>query len=331
MKMKKETAVQIESYGGPGVLKTVKFDLSPPKKGEVRIRQKAIGVNFVDIYHREGLYGFPSPPAILGVEASGVVEEIGEAVTNLSIGQRVVYAGQGVGSYCTARNISSEKLVSLPEEVGFTEAASMFLRGLTAYMLLHHVYFVQEKKTLLVHAAAGGMGQVLGQWAKKMGATLIGTVGSQEKGMIAETKGYDHIIHYREKDFVKEVRKVTNNLGVDYAIDGVGGETLLKTLEAVKAFGMVSSIGQAERHMKPLSLFDLGPVRSLTLSRPSVSVFVSNLKWYRKGAMETLNQMKAGMQVDVSQILPLEEAENAHLLLEKREALGSIILTCEDK
>lgn len=319
-------AIQIEQPGDASALRVVEQRLSPPARGEVRLRHTAIGVNFVDIYHRRGLYPLPSWPAVPGVEAAGVVEALGEGVETLQPGQHVVYAGPPAGAYASARNVAAERVVALPDEVSDQQAASALLRGMTAHMLFTRVRPLAAGDTLLVHAAAGGLGQVLGQWGRALGARLIGTVGSADKARRARECGYADVIEYRQTDFVAAVLRLTAGGGVDYAIDGIGGDTLRRTLAAVRPFGLVASVGQVAGGADHVALAELGPARSIALARPGVFGFVRDIAGYREAAAATLKRLRDGLQVHVSARLPLREAAHAHRLLENGETAGAVIL-----
>lgn len=320
------TQAVIHRYGGAGEIELETVRLPVPGVGEIRVRHTAIGVNFVDVYHRTGLYPLPALPAALGVEAAGVVEAIGAGVEGLQVGQRIAYAGPPAGSYATARNLPAARAVALPEDVADDTVASLLLRGITAHMLLTHVRPVRAGDTLLVHAAAGGLGLVLVQWAKALGARVIGTVGSPAKAELARLHGLDHAILYRDEDFVGAVQDLTGGQGVDYAIDGIGGATLTATLGAVRPYGMVASIGQVAGDSGPLDLAQLGPARSIALSRPGVFRFMADPGRYREGAAATLARLQSGLQACVGEVLPLARAADAQRLLESGRSHGAILL-----
>jgi NADPH:quinone reductase-like Zn-dependent oxidoreductase len=328
--MSTEHAIYMTQPGDASVLQSTEVVLSPPGATEVRVRHTAIGVNFVDIYHRTGLYRLPELPAVLGVEAAGVIEVLGADVHGLAVGDRVVYAGPPVGGYATARNLPAAKLLRIPEGVSDIQAASALLRGITAHMLLQYVRPVRAGDTILVQAAAGGLGQVLGQWGASLGARMIGTVGSEAKGAVALSKGYEVAIPYRQTDFVTEVLRLTEGQGVDFAIDGIGGETLNQTLQAVRPFGLVASVGQVavggNEDTAVLPLRELGPYRSIGLARPGVFRFMTDPARYREGGHATLARLAAGMSVDVSVTLPLGRAAEAQHLLETGQTSGAVIL-----
>lgn len=323
------TATSQMIIGQPGdasVLVGTEVMLPPPAAGEIRVRHTAIGVNYVDVYHRTGLYPLPALPAVLGVEAAGVVEALGPDVTTLQIGQRIAYAGPPVGSYASARNLQAARAIALPEDVSDDAVASLLLRGITTHMLMAYVYRLQAGDTVLVHAAAGGLGLVIVQWAKAMGARVIGTVSTPAKAELAQSYGLDHAILYRDEDVVAAVLHLTDGCGVDYAIDGIGGKTLLDTLGCVRPYGMVASVGQVAGDSGPLDLSLLGPARSVALSRPGVFRFMTDLACYREGAAATLRHLQAGLRPTIGAVLPLAQAAEAHRLLEAGATVGSVLL-----
>lgn len=316
----------IARYGDTSQLHLVDALLPPPAAGEIRVRHTAIGVNYVDIYHRTGLYPLPALPAVLGVEAAGVVEALGPGVDGLAVGQRIAYAGPPAGSYASARNLPASRAIALPDEIADDSVASLLLRGITAHMLLTYVYPLKAGDTLLVQAAAGGLGLVLVQWAKALGARVIGTVSSQAKAELALAHGLDEAINYRAEDFAAAVRRLTDGRGVDYAIDGIGGQTLLDTLGCVRPYGMVASVGQVAGDCGPLDLALLGPARSVALSRPGVFRFMSDPALYREGAQATLQRLQAGLRPSIGAVLPLAQAAEAQARLEAGQNAGAILL-----
>lgn len=316
----------VDEYGGPEMLRRREVDLPPPGAGEVRVRHAAMGVNFVDIYHRTGLYPLPALPAVLGVEGAGRVEAVGEGVEGLRPGDRVAYAGLPAGGYAEARNIAASRLVRLPDAVPERVAAAIMLRGLTAHMLLHRVADVRPGQTVLIHAAAGGLGLILTQWARRLGAVTIGTVGSEEKAGLARDHGLDHAILYREHDFVAAVRDLTGGRGVDVAFDGIGGDTLPRTLDCVRPFGMVASIGQAGGAIAPLAVSEIGPRRSLALARPSVFAYANDPQTYAEGVAALFAMLADGLAVTIGDEFPLAGAADAHRALEAGRTVGSLLL-----
>jgi len=319
--------VRIHEFGGPEALRLDAVELPPPGPGEALVRQSFAGVNYVDVYHRIGLYPLPQVPAVLGVEGAGTVAAVGPGVDSVAVGDRVAYAALPVGAYATERLIPAERLLRLPATVSERDAAGIMLRGVTAHMLLHRTYPVGPGTTILVHAAAGGLGLVVTQWAKLLGATVIGTVGSAEKAEIARAAGLDHAILYRETSFVDAVKELTGGRGVDVAYDGIGASTLLETFDAVRPFGTVASVGQAGGPIPPIEVAALGPRRSLSLSRPSVFGYMTDLEDYRTAATALLSLLEqGGINVLVGAVYPLADAARAHADLEGRHTTGSILL-----
>lgn len=323
---RRATQMTIAQYGDASRLTLREVALPAPAPGEVQIRHTAIGVNFVDIYHRTGLYALPALPAALGVEAAGVIEAVGPGVECLSPGQRVAYAGPVVGSYASVRNIAAERVLAIPDDIGDDVAASLLLRGVTAHMLSTCVYPIKAGDTVLVHAAAGGLGLVMVQWAKALGARVIGTVSSTEKAELAKAHGLDDAILYREQPLVAAIQRLTDGRGVDYAIDGIGGQTLVETLGTVRPFGMIASVGQVSGDPGPIDLSLLGPARSVALSRPSVFRFVSDPVRYREGGLATFEHLRHGLRAKIGDVLPLAQAADAHRRLESGQTSGAIIL-----
>ncbi|UDQ87742.1 quinone oxidoreductase [Xanthobacter autotrophicus] len=319
-------AIELIAPGGVECFRAATRTLTAPGPGEVRIRHTAMGVNFVDIYQRTGLYPVGEMPAVLGVEGAGVVEEIGADVHEVAAGDRVAYAGLPLGGYAQGRNIPASRLVRIPDGVDDRIAAAAMLRGVTAHMLLRRVFPVGTGTTMLLHAAAGGLGLLVTAWAKRLGARVIGTAGSPAKADLALAQGADHVILYREQDFVAEVRRLTDGCGVDFAIDGIGGETLARTLDAVHPFGMVASIGQASGALPHLPLTELGPRRSLAVSRPSVFAYAADLSAYRRATKELFGELVAGLPVTIGAELPLARVADAHIMLERGETTGSLLL-----
>ncbi|WP_395455189.1 quinone oxidoreductase family protein [Azospirillum melinis] len=320
-------SIQMAGPGGAEVMQPTLIDLPAPREGEFRLRHAAAGVNFVDIYHRTGLYPLPAYPATLGVEGAGVVEAVGPGVEGLAVGDRVAWAGLPAGGYAEARLLAADRAVRLPDGVEPVAAASLLLRGITVHMLLNRVCPVGPGSTILVHAAAGGLGLLLTQWAKSLGATVIGTVGSPAKAETARAHGLDHAILYRDEDFVAAVRDLTGGRGADVAVDGIGGDTLRRTFDAVRLFGTVASVGQAGGPVAPVELSELGPRRSLCLARPSVFAYMADPATYRAAAGEVLARVAAGLSAGPVTCLPLDAAAEAHRALEGRGTTGALVLT----
>ncbi len=318
--------VRIHRHGDAAVLQPERAQLPPPGPGELRVRQQAVGVNFVDVYHRTGLYPLPALPATLGVEAAGIVEAVGPGVDGFVCGQRVAYAGPPVGGYASARNLSASQVLALPDSVGIEQAAGALLRGITAHMLLSRVRTLQAGDTLLVHAAAGGLGLILVQWAKALGARVIGTVGNRAKAELALAHGLDRAVLYREEDFVAAAREFSGGAGVDYLIDGIGGDTLARSLSAVRPFGTVASIGQVAGDIGMIDSRLLGPAHAVALIRPGVFAYMRDPLQYREGAEATLTRLATGMKAVIGRELPLADAAHAHRLLEAGDTTGALLL-----
>lgn len=317
--------MRLKAPGGPEQLEPVRVELSPPGPGEIRLRQTAIGVNFVDIYQRLGLYPLPEA-GILGVEAVGVVAAVGAKVSSVKVGDRVAYAGAPVGAYASERNLPAWRAVKLPDALSDEVVASVLVKGITAYMLLNRVAAVGRDSTLLVHSAAGGLGQLLTRWASHLGATVVGTVGSDTKAAIARDAGAHHVIVGRDADFAREVAALTDGRGVDVAYDGVGGETLRKTLLCVRPFGVVASIGQSGGAIPPLDVEELGPRRSLVLARPSVMAYMNDADVYRAAAEAVLAAMATGILTGIGKAYALSEVARAHADLESGRTNGALYL-----
>jgi NADPH2:quinone reductase len=320
-----DSKVQITGFGGVERL-TVSSDVpTEPGPGEIRIRHEAIGVSFIDIYHRTGLYPLPLP-ATLGIEGAGIVEAVGPGVTRLSHGDRVAYAGAPVGAYASTRLLPEARAICLPDDVSSQLAAASMARGITAHMLLTRTHVVGPGTTVLVHAAAGGTGGLLVRWAKHLGAMVIGTAGSLQKAELARKAGADHVVIGRDADIVGEVKKLTDGLGVDVAYDGVGGDMLVKTLACVRPFGTVASLGQAAGPIPPLNVEEIGPRRSLTLARPSVMAYSADIGAYRIAAEAAVAAMRLGIASTVGTTYVLEDVAQAHTDLETGRSTGSLLL-----
>lgn len=318
--------VRVRTPGGVEQFEIAEIELPPLAADEVRIRQTAIGVNFVDVYQRMGLY--PMPPAnIPGVEGVGVVAAIGSGVTSVKAGDRIAYAGAPVGAYAAERHLPAWRAVKLPDALSDEAVASSFVKAITAHMLLHRVYPVAAGTTLLVHSAAGGLGQLLTRWASHLGATVVAAVGSEAKAEIARQAGARHVIVGRDADFAQAVGDITGKRGVDVAYDGVGGATLARTLACVRPFGVVASIGQTAGPIPPVDVSDLGPRRSISLARPSVMAYMNETEAYRSAAEAVLTGIESGILRVSGQSYPLSEAARAHADLESGRTSGALYLT----
>jgi NADPH2:quinone reductase len=319
-------AIRVHEIGGPEVLKWEEVEVGDPGSGEIRIRQEAAGLNFIDIYHRTGLY--PQPlPFTPGVEGAGVVDAIGRDVTTLKIGDRVAYGGP-VGGYAEVRLIDAAKVVKLPDDISSEQAAAAMLQGMTAEMLLRRVYPLKAGETILVHAAAGGVGLILCQWAKALGATVIGTVGSDEKAELVRTHGCDHPIVYTRQDFVAEVARITGGAKVAVVYDGVGKDTFMRSLDCLKRRGMMVSFGNASGPVDPFPTLLLAQKGSLFLTRPTLYDYTLERADLEQSAAALFDVVASGkVKIEVGQRFPLRDAAEAQRALEGRRTSGSTVLT----
>ncbi len=319
-------AIVLRAPGGPECLEWQEIPLPTPQAGEVRLRQHAAGLNFIDIYHRTGLYALPYP-AILGMEAAGVVDAVGEGVDQFSPGDRVAYVGHGPGAYATHRVIDATQLVPLPDPVSMETAAGIMLKGLTAQYLLTRSFAVQDGDVVVIHAAAGGVGLLLCQWAKYMGATVIGTVGSEEKAALAVAHGCDFPIVYTHEKVSTRVRAITHGRGADVVYDSVGKDTFMDSLDCLKPLGMMVSFGQASGKIPPFDIGLLASKGSLFLTRPSLTHYISDTATYQAAARHLLSLVASGvLHAHIDRVLPLQEAAQAHQLLESRQTSGAVVL-----
>jgi NADPH:quinone reductase len=319
-------AIRIHQTGGPEVLKWEAVDVGEPGPGQVRLRQEAAGLNFIDVYHRTGLYP-QQLPFTPGVEGAGVVEAVGPGVTDVNEGDRVAYAGP-VGGYAEVRLIPADRLVRLPDAITSEQAAGMMLQGMTAEMLVRRVYPVKSGETILVHAAAGGVGLILCQWAKALGATVIGTVGSDEKAELARAHGCDHPIVYTRQDFVAEVARITNGEKVPVVYDGVGRDTFMKSLDCLRRRGMMVSFGNASGPVEPFPATLLAQKGSLFLTRPTLYDYVVAREELDEAADALFEMITSGkIKIEIKQRFALKDAAEAHRALEARKTTGSTVLT----
>ena len=319
-------AIRVHEYGGPDVLKWEEVKVGEPGPGEVRIKQTAIGLNFIDIYLRTGLYPQPSFPFIPGMEGAGIVTAVGEGVRDLKVGRRVAYAGP-VGAYAEERLIAADRVVKIPNGVSDETAAAIMLKGMTAQYLLRRTYKVERDTTLLFHAAAGGVGLIACQWAHSLGATVIGTVGSAGKALIARAHGCDHVINIREEDLVAKVKDYTKGKGVDVVYDSIGKETFPASLDCLKPLGMWVSFGQSSGPVPEFKITLLSQKGSLFATRPSLNDYTRS----RKDLVATANDLfevigDGKVKIAVNQTYPLVEAARAHHDLESRLTTGSTVL-----
>jgi NADPH2:quinone reductase len=320
-------AIQVQEYGGPEVLSYTDVEVAPPGAGEVRVRHNAIGVNFIDTYFRTGQYQAPALPFTPGSEGAGIVVAAGEGVTDFQPGERVAYAGS-LGSYAEERNIPAQFLVKIPEGVSDETAAAMMLKGLTAQYLLRRTYRVEPGFTILFHAAAGGVGLIACQWAKHLGCTVIGTVGSQEKADLARRNGCDHVILYRQEDFVARVKEITGGLGCEVVYDGVGKDTFPASLDCLKPFGMFVSFGSSSG---PIDAFNLGVLAqkgSLYATRPTLFTHISRRETLDAMAADLFQVVSSGaVKIPVHHRAKLSEAADVHRALEGRQTTGATVMT----
>jgi len=320
-------AIRMYKTGGPEVMVWEDHDPGIPGPGEALIRHEAVGLNFIDVYHRTGLYPLPSLPATPGMEGAGIVEAVGEGVTEVKVGDRVAYAGLPPGAYAEVRLIPAHRLVRLPESIPTRQAAGMMLRGMTARYLLYGCYRVRKGDTILIQAAAGGVGLIVSQWAKFLGATVIGTVGSRDKAELAKAHGCDHTILYREEDFASNVKEITGGRGVDVVYDSVGQATFMKSLDCLRPMGMMVSFGQSSGIVPPFDLGVLSAKGSLFLTRPTLMAYTEKREDLLAHAADLFEVVTKGVvKIEIHQTYPLAEAGRAHRDVEARKTTGSTIL-----
>lgn len=320
-------AIRVHEHGGPEVLRWEAVEVPAPGPGEVRIRHTAVGLNFIDVYYRTGLYPAPSLPFVPGAEGAGVVEETGPGVTEFKPGDRVAYAGTGLGSYAEERVIVADRLVKLPDGIDDTTAAAMMLKGMTAQYLLRRTFRGEAGNTILIHAAAGGVGKIVCQWAKHLGATVIGTVGSDEKAEQVRQLGADHVIVYSREDFVARTREITDGRGVDVVYDSVGKATFLKSLDCLRPLGMMVSFGQSSGKMDPIEVGLLAQKGCLFLTRPNLAAYTASREDLVATAQDLFDVVQSGkVRIDVGRSFALKDAAEAHRVLEARQTTGSTVL-----
>ena len=319
-------AIYVDRPGDPEVLRWGAAEIGDPGSGQVRIAQAAIGLNYIDVYHRTGLYPVPTP-FIPGVEGAGIVEAVGDGVTDLIAGDRVAYAGP-IGGYAEARLIDADRLVRLPDTIGFDQAAAMMLQGMTAQMLLRSVIRIEPGDTILVHAAAGGVGLILCQWAAALGATVIGTVSTEAKADLARAHGCHHAILYTAQDFVAEVDRITRGAKVRVAYDSVGKDTFLRSFDCLAPRGMMVSFGQASGAVEPFAPAILAQKGSLFVTRPTLFTYIADPAELQASAAELFAMVGSDkVRIEVGQRFALADAAAAHRALEARATTGSTVLT----
>ena len=318
-------AIRIEKNGGPEVLEYKDYDLPPPGKGQARVKHTAIGVNFIDIYHRSGLYPLPLP-AGLGSEAAGVVEALGEGVSGLKVGDRVGYCGGAIGSYSEAANVPADRLVKLPVAISDEIAAASLLKGMTAQYLLTRTYAVHPGQTILFHSAAGGVGMIACQWAKYLGAMVIGTVGSETKVALAKSHGCDHVL-LLHNDWKKQVREITGSIGVPVVYDSIGKDTFEASLDCLKPRGMMVSFGNSSGAVPPFPPGQLAAKGSLFLTRPTLWHYISTPHELQETADDLFDVLLSGaVKVAVNQRFALKDAAKAQEALAGRKTTGATVL-----
>jgi NADPH2:quinone reductase len=319
-------AIRMTRTGGPEVLEYVDVEVGEPGPGEARVRQHAIGLNFIDVYFRTGLYPMPLPSG-LGQEGAGVVEAVGEGVTHVRPGDRVAYAGRPNGAYSELRVMPADILVKLPDAIDFETAAAMMLQGLTVQYLFRQTYELKPGQTILFHAAAGGVGLIACQWARALGVNLIGTVGSNEKATLARAHGAAHVINYNEEDIVARVREITGGAMVPVVYDSVGKDTFIRSLDCLQPRGLMVSFGNSSGAVPPFSLSELASRNSLYVTRPALGAYAASRPQLEAMAADLFQMVGSGkVRIDINQRFPLAEAAQAHIALEARRTTGSTIL-----
>ena len=319
-------AVKIKKNGGPEVLDIEEITLRKPVKDEVLIEHAAIGLNYIDIYHRSGLYPLMMPSG-LGMEASGIIKEVGPDVSNFSVGDRVAYAALPLGSYSSHRIYKTKNLVKVPKEIDLNIAAAIMTKGLTTYYLLHKTYPVSSGETILFHAAAGGVGQIFCQWAKSLGCKVIGTVGSEEKVEIAKKNGCHEIINYNKEDFSKKVMEITAGKGVSVVYDGVGKSTFEKSLECLRARGMMVSFGNASGSLDPINVPKMLQPKGLFFVRPAMGQYLGTQEELNEAAKALFEKISSGnVKIEIFKEYKLDDIKQAHIDLKNRKIIGPAII-----
>ena len=323
------TRIEFSKHGGPEVLNAVEFTPNAPGENEVQVENKAIGINYIDTYIRSGLYPPPSMPSGLGTEAAGVVSQVGSGVKHIKAGDRVVYAQSGLGAYSSVHNVPADKVALLPSAISYEQAAASFLKGLTVYYLLRKTYEIKPGEPFLFHAAAGGVGLIACQWAKALGAKLIGTVGSAEKAERAKQAGAWQVINYRDENIAERVKEITGGKKLSVVYDSVGKDTWEASLDSLKRRGLMVSFGNSSGPVTGVNLGILNQKGSLFVTRPSLNGYITNYDELKEASHELFSLIASGIiKVDVadSQKYPLKEARRAHEILESRATQGSSLL-----
>jgi len=320
-------AIRYHTPGGPEALVWDDVGVGAPGPGQVRLKQTAVGLNYIDVYHRTGLYPVPALPSGIGLEAAGVVEALGDGVTELAVGDRVAYASPPIGAYAEARLMPADRLIKLPDRIDDRQAAAMMLQGMTVQYLIRRTYRVQPGETVLFHAAAGGVGLIACQWLSRLGATVIGTVGSEEKAALARAHGCHHTINYRDEDFVARVKEITDGAGVPVVYDSVGKDTFEGSLSCLRPFGLMVNFGNSSGPVPPFDLGRLAALGSLYITRPTLMTYTARRSDLENAAAELFDAVLTGaVKIEVNQTYPLAEAAQAHRDLEARKTTGSTIL-----
>ena len=319
-------AVKIKKAGGPEILELQDITLRKPVKDEVLIEHVAIGLNYIDTYHRSGLYPLIFPSG-LGMEASGIIKEVGPDVSNFSVGDKVAYASVPLGAYSTHRIFKTKSLVKVPDEIDLTLAATLMTKGLTTFYLLHKTYPVSSGETILFHAAAGGVGQIFCQWAKSLGCKVIGTVGSDEKVSLAKKNGCDEVINYSKEDFSKKVMELTDGKGLPVVYDGVGKLTFEKSLQCLKTRGMMVSFGNASGSLSPIDVTKMLQPKGLFFVRPSMGQYLTTSEELNEASKVLFEKISSGkVKVEIFKTYKLDDIQQAHIDLEARKITGSAVI-----
>ncbi|MCP5451482.1 MAG: quinone oxidoreductase [Gammaproteobacteria bacterium] len=320
-------AIRIHEHGGPEVLRWEEVEVGEPGPGQLRVRHGAVGLNYIDVYHRTGLYPLPSLPWTLGMEGAGQVEAVGEGVTEFKPGDRIAYASPPVGAYAEVRLIPADRVVALPDAIDDRTAAAMMLQGMTAQYLLRRTYRVQAGDAILLHAAAGGVGLIASQWARHLGAIVIGTVGNDEKAELARAHGCHHVIVYNRENFTERVREITGGQGVAAVYDSVGKDTFMGSLDCLRPLGMMVSFGNASGPVPPFEPAILAAKGSLFFTRPTLMTYTAQRADLLASAAELFEVVSSGaVRIEVRQTYPLAETARAHRDLEARQTTGSTVL-----
>jgi NADPH2:quinone reductase len=319
-------AIRIHEVGGPEKMKWEEVEVGAPAPGQIRLKTTAAGLNYIDTYHRSGLYKLPLP-LVLGMEGAGTVTAVGEGVSDIKVGDRVAYASAPLGSYAEERLMQADRVVVLPPGISDQTAAAIMLKGMTTEYLVQRTYKIKAGDTVLFHAAAGGVGLLFGQWAKALGATVIGTVSTEDKAKLAKAHGYDHIINYRTENFAERVKEITKGAGVPVVYDGVGKDTWAGSLDCLSPFGLMVSFGNASGSVPPFEIATLAGKGSLYVTRPTLVTYTAKRADLVKSANDLFAVVTSGkVKVEVPQTYALKDAAQAHADLEARKTTGSTLL-----